>query len=77
MQSHVTKWGNSLGIRIPLSLAKEIGLGEGTQVDIRVENDTIIIHKKKYSLEALLSQVTPENIHGEVGTGPSVGREAW
>lgn len=77
MQSHVTKWGNSLGIRIPLSLAKEIGLTEGTQVDIRVENDTIIIRRKKYSLEALLSQITTENIHGEVGTGPSVGREAW
>lgn len=77
MQSHVTKWGNSLGIRIPLSLAKEIGLAEGTQVDIRLDNDRIIICRKKYTLEALLSQVSPKNIHDEVDTGPSVGREAW
>ncbi len=29
------------------------------------------------TLEQLLRGVTPENRHGETGTGPSVGSEAW
>jgi antitoxin component of MazEF toxin-antitoxin module len=29
------------------------------------------------TLEALLAQVTKDNLHAEVDTGPSVGNEAW
>ncbi|NSW92892.1 MAG: AbrB/MazE/SpoVT family DNA-binding domain-containing protein [Firmicutes bacterium] len=77
MQPHVQKWGNSLGIRIPLALAQKIGLKEGTPVDLEAKDDAIIIRRKRYSLEQLLSQVTPNNIHGEVDTGTQVGREIW
>lgn len=77
MQSHVAKWGNSLGIRIPKSLAEKIGLTEGTPVDFKVDNDAIIIRRKSYSLEMLLSQVTPQNMHSEINTGYPVGREVW
>jgi len=77
MQSHVTKWGNSLGIRIPKSIAKKIGLIEGMSVDFHVKDDAIIIRRKKYDLETLLSQITPQNIHKEVDTGHPHGREIW
>lgn len=29
------------------------------------------------SLDALLTQITVENLHREVDTGPAVGNEAW
>ena len=77
MESHIAKWGNSLGIRIPMALAKEIGLSEGTLIDLQVENESIIIRRKKNSLEMLLSRITPENLHGEIKTGHPVGREVW
>jgi len=77
LKSHVTKWGNSLGIRIPISLAKEVGISEGTPVDLHIKNGNIIIRCKKYRLETLLSLVTPENVHHEFDTGPPVGREIW
>jgi len=77
LKSHVTKWGNSLGIRIPVSLAKEVGISEGTPVELHIENGTIIISRKKYCLETLLSMITTENVHNEFDTGPPVGREAW
>ncbi|BCV21093.1 multidrug transporter MatE [Moorella sp. Hama-1] len=77
MQPHVQKWGNSLGIRIPLALAQKTGLREGTPVDLLVDEDAIIIRRKHYSLEQLLAQVTPGNTHGEIDTGPQVGREVW
>jgi antitoxin MazE len=75
MQSHIRKWGNSLGVRIPKAWAEKIRLQEGTRIHLRLENDTIIIHPERDSLENLLSQVTPNNVHEEVNTGDSVGRE--
>jgi len=34
MQTKVGKLGSSLGVRIPRGLAKEVGLGAGTQVSL-------------------------------------------
>jgi antitoxin MazE len=75
MQSHIRKWGNSLGVRIPKAWAEKIRLQEGTRIHLQLENDTIVIHPKRDNLENLLSQVTPNNVHEEVNTGDSVGRE--
>lgn len=77
MEPRVQKWGNSLGIRIPKPLAQKLGLTEGTPVEVEADNRGIVIRRKQYSLEELLSRVTPENLPGEVGTGPPVGREEW
>lgn len=77
MESRVTKWGNSLGIRIPRPLAERTGLKEGTPIVFEVGDDAIVIRRKRYSLEALVDQVTPENLHHEVDTGRPVGREVW
>lgn len=77
MQYHIQKWGNSLGIRIPKTLAQKAGLSEGTPVEIILDDNSIIIKPMRYSLETLLSGVTPENLHQEVDTGKPVGREVW
>ncbi|SHJ46083.1 AbrB/MazE/SpoVT family DNA-binding domain-containing protein [Desulfofundulus thermosubterraneus] len=77
MQSQIAKWGNSLGICIPKSIIEKVGFTEGTPVILEIVDDTIVIRKKKYDLNTLLSQVTSENLHTEIDTGHSVGREAW
>jgi len=80
MISKVRKWGNSLGIRIPKSLAQDVRVAEGTQVDIRVENGRLVIARQtpeRFDLDELLGRVTPENLHAAVDTGPPVGREVW
>lgn len=71
------KWGNSLGVRIPNPLAQKVGLTEGTLVEVEADNHRIIIRRQRYSLEELLSRVTPENLPGEVDTGLPMGREEW
>jgi antitoxin MazE len=76
MHIHVAKWGNSLGVRIPRVLANKIGLHEGTPVDVSIKDSHIII-SKEYSLNSLLDQVTPENIHEEVQFGPACGKESF
>lgn len=74
------KWGNSLGIRIPKEAAERIGIEQGSEIELRViGNENIITLRpkriqKKYTLEELVSQITPENRHQEIDFG-SEGRE--
>jgi antitoxin MazE len=77
--SIVNKWGNSLGVRIPQTVALEVGLAVGTIVNVEVIDNKIVIspHQKKYQLEELLVGVTPELVGGEYDWGAPAGREAW
>lgn len=77
METKISQWGNSLGLRIPQTVAEEIGLADGTAVELKVEDHQLVIRPKRYSLASLLAQVTAENRHGEIDTGKSVGAEAW
>lgn len=80
MASRITKWGNSLGVRIPKPLADRAGLEEGSFVDIRLENDRLVIDRVRppsYQLDDLLSEIRDENLHEEVFTGEPVGKEVW
>jgi antitoxin MazE len=79
MQTQVGKWGNSLAIRIPGAYAKDLGLADGMDVDVTLVEGGLLLQapKKSYTLEELVSQITPENLHGETDWGPAVGREAW
>jgi antitoxin MazE len=80
MVTKIRKWGNSLGLRIPKSFAREAGVEEGSAVDISVQGDTLVIqkvHPARYELEDLLSEIREDNLHDEIGMGEPVGREAW
>lgn len=73
----VQKWGNSLGIRIPKAIAVKVGLEEGSEIELDIEEGNLIIKPKSKSLDELLSQITPENLHSEIPTGKPEGRESW
>jgi antitoxin MazE len=80
MEGRVVKWGNSLAIRIPRSVASEVRLEEGAAVDVRVEDNAMVVRKTedaRVDLAGLLRKVTKTNVHGEVSTGRRKGREAW
>lgn len=80
MKTKVQKWGNSLAVRIPKPFAEEAGLERETSVEMSVEEGKIVIERTELpeiELEKLLEEVTAENIHEEVDTGHSVGKEAW
>ena len=79
MNTQVGKWGNSLAVRIPATYAKELDLEDGAELEVtRVAGGLLLrLPKREYTLEELLAQITPENIHGETDWGPAVGREAW
>ena len=79
MTTQVGKWGNSLAVRIPGAFAKELELNEGAEIEITRVGDGILLRaaRHEYTLDELLSRITPENIHGETDWGPPVGRESW
>src|SRR5947209_7315992 len=81
METPIRKWGNSLALRIPKSVAAEAGLDDGSTVDVRVERGAVVARPvettKKVSLHYLLKKVTKKNVHAEVDTGPRRGREVW
>jgi antitoxin MazE len=80
MVATVAKWGNSLAIRLPQHLAKEIHLTEGVEIDLMVIDGNLVIKpriRKRYPLEDLIAAITPENLHTEVESGVAVGNEIW
>lgn len=57
MPIKIAKWGNSLGIRIPKHLAKQVQLQEGDEIEISAAENKLIVtplKRKKYTLDAYL-----------------------
>ncbi len=77
MTGTIQKWGNSLALRIPLAVAKQIQVREGDAVTLRVSQAGLTIKPagKRLRLDDLLAQVTPENLHPATEWGADVGRE--
>jgi antitoxin MazE len=71
-------WGNSVALRIPKAFAQEIHAFAGRAADITVQNGNLVVTPLKapvYTLDELLSGMTPENLHGEYRTTSAVGEE--
>ena len=78
METKVQKWGNSLGIRIPNFLVKELHLKNASTVDLKREDNKLIITlSKKVKLKNLMSTINEDNIHKEIETGNTLGNEIW
>jgi antitoxin MazE len=77
METVLTKWGNSLGLRIPCSIAKELSLKNGSVIEIKEKGNKIIMKKKRSSLIEMLNLINETNIHKEIETDICVGKEIW
>lgn len=78
MFSKIAKWGNSLAIRIPQNIAKEIDLAEGSEVELDVVDGNLVLKPRKqnkYTLDGLVEQITSENLHNEIDSGVAQGNE--
>jgi antitoxin MazE len=80
VHTKVQRWGNSLAVRIPKSFAEEVGLVDGSPVEMRLVDGGLLVERaaaRPLSLEELLDGVTGANLHAEIDTGPAQGAEAW
>jgi antitoxin MazE len=79
-ETTVSKWGNSLAVRIPLEIAKQASLNEGDSVALALTGDGAIVlrpTRRKYELSELVSRITPKNRHRETDWGQPQGGESW
>ena len=80
MATTIQKWGNSLGIRIPKSIAEQAQLENGTEVEFEASDGVLTIRprrrrRKKYKLADLLAKMKGPNPHGEMFRDGPGGRE--
>ena len=77
----IKKWGHSLGIRIPLRIARELKLSEGSEVECSIADGNIILKptkkRRKYTLKELVDTMPFYQDHEEIDFGPPVGEEIW
>ena len=87
MQTTVVKWGNSHGIRLPKAFLNNINIVENDPVEIKLEDEKIVIKKIHTKGHKTLKQrlfefygkkyeyiVEPQK---EYDWGKPVGKEAW
>ena len=79
MKTRVQKWGNSLALRIPKSIAKEVGLDANVTVDLSLLDGRLVVQRidPQLTLDELLRGITEDNIPREWDTGAAVGKESW
>jgi antitoxin MazE len=78
MSTTVQKWGNSLGIRIPKSVAEQVSLRAGTSVEFNTSDGILTIRPKrrrKYTLAQLLAKAKGPSPHRGLDRVAAVGRE--
>jgi antitoxin MazE len=67
-------------VRIPRSLAEQIGLGAGTEVSLSTKDGQLVVKPAlptRLSLDELMAGVTDNNLHSSVDTGSAVGVEIF
>ncbi|MDY3296109.1 AbrB/MazE/SpoVT family DNA-binding domain-containing protein [Selenomonas sp.] len=84
MEATLTKWGNSIGVRIPSQMASEIGFHAGSKVELRSHRNQIVI-QPRYDLKEMyesyyhkpLSEITANDVGNskEMDWGGDVGAE--
>jgi antitoxin MazE len=58
VRTKIQRWGNSLAVRIPKSFSAEVGLQEGSAVDLRLVTEGVLIAPapdQPYELDELLA----------------------
>ncbi len=78
-QTSIAKWGHSLALRLPKSVALDARLDEGTPVDLRVEDGILTVRpaRPRYTLSDLLGQRKSSRRQKEIEWGRTEGEEAW
>lgn len=76
--STIKKWGNGLGILLPKSILEMVSLKDNDEVDIKVENNKIVlcpVKKKRLTLSERFADFEGDTVQSEFWTNDIVGKE--
>lgn len=79
-ETQLGKWGHSLAVRIPKTVAENARLAEGDRLTVSLGRDGAIVIKparRRHSLDELVGRITAKNRHGETDWGGPTGKETW
>jgi len=86
-KTEIKEWGNSLAIRIPKKIKDALGLHDGSQINISLEGNKVILESEENSffdlskdmnLLRITNKITTKNKHsGEEFDDYAVGKEVW
>ena len=81
-QVHISKWGNSLGFRIPRGIADSMDIQAGDTLELTPAEGGLLLKKaiptgKRYALADILDSFAPSSTHPEVDFGKPQGEEIW
>ena len=82
MQATISKWGNSLALRLPRNIADQVHIKEGATVELAVEDGSITVtpSRKAFHLADLL-EGEPKRLESgspaEIDWGKPEGGEVW
>ena len=73
----ISRWGNSLGVRLPQFLARSANLKAGDAVTLQLRGDEIVLKpaRTRPDVNALIKKITPKNRHAAADFGPDRGSE--
>jgi len=84
MIATITNFGDTLGVRFPKSLLKDVFISENDDVEIFVKDDSIIIkrqeNKKRLTTKERIAAFYESNDYikfSEIDWGKPQGREIW
>jgi antitoxin MazE len=80
MITTVSKWGNSLGVRIPQAIAAKLSLSQNAKIEITSDDNCVIIKKvnEPFTLEELFAGYDSTKYEkAEIDWGKPVGKEIW
>ena len=80
MKVKLSRWGNSLAIRIPSPVAEQADLQEGVAIDISALPDgglRLMPINETPTIAELVANITDDNRHQESDWDEAVGNETW
>lgn len=80
MKTTAKKWGNSLAIRVPKSVAVQVGLKAHDDLEIEVQDGNVVLKpqlRRVHCLADLVKRITSKNVHHRIDTDSPIGREIW
>lgn len=79
MTAVLSRWGNSLAVRIPSNMAEKANIRVGDKLEVSVSRHgriTLESKPKEIDFNALYEAITPENRYEEVTFGSETGKES-
>jgi antitoxin MazE len=79
-RTKAARWGNSLAIRLPKTVAESAAVREGDELQIEATGTgalRVVKARKRRELEKLVAAINSENCHTEMDWGRARGREVW